>query len=44
MSNVERLFGLFHDDDVNWDAARAVGRIPATDKYLTKRNHAVLRV
>ncbi|TFK91443.1 ARM repeat-containing protein [Polyporus arcularius HHB13444] len=42
--NVDRLFELFVDEHVSWDAARAVGRIPGTDKVLTKKNHAVLRI
>ncbi|KAI0831813.1 ARM repeat-containing protein [Trametes gibbosa] len=44
MSNVDRLFELFDDEIVNWDAARAIGRIPGPDKILTKRNHAVTRI
>ena len=44
MQNVDRLFELFDDEHVSWDAARAVGKIPATDKVLTKKNHAILRV
>ena len=44
MQNVDRLLVLFDDEHVSWDAARAVGRIPGTDKVLTKKNHAVLRV
>ncbi|KAH9913980.1 ARM repeat-containing protein [Epithele typhae] len=44
MANVDRLFGLFSEDHVSWDAARAIGRIPGTDKVLTKRNHATLRI
>ena len=44
MRNVDRLFELFDDESVSWDAARALGRIPGTDKVLTKRNHAVLKV
>ncbi|KAI0333855.1 ARM repeat-containing protein [Cubamyces sp. BRFM 1775] len=44
MTNVDRLFELFDDDNVNWDAARAIGRIPGSDKVLTKRNHAVIRI
>ncbi|KAI0738521.1 ARM repeat-containing protein [Daedaleopsis nitida] len=42
--NVDRLFGLFGDEHVSWDAARAVGRIPGTDNVLTKRNHAIVRI
>ncbi|KAJ8481644.1 hypothetical protein ONZ51_g5860 [Trametes cubensis] len=44
MANVDRLFELFDDDNVNWDAARAIGRIPGSDKVLTKRNHAVIKI
>lgn len=44
MRNIDRLFELFEDESVSWDAARAVGRIPGTDKVLTKRNHAVIKV
>lgn len=44
MAGVDRLFELFDDDKVNWDAARAIGLIPGPDKILTKKNHAVTRV
>ncbi|KAL1941257.1 hypothetical protein VTO73DRAFT_7469 [Trametes versicolor] len=44
MANVDRLFELFDDDKVNWDAARAIGLIPGPDKILTKKNHAVTRI
>ena len=44
MSFVDRLFGLFEDEEVSWDAARAVGQIVAADPILTKKNHAVIRV
>ncbi|TFY64928.1 hypothetical protein EVJ58_g2311 [Rhodofomes roseus] len=40
---VDRLFELFGDDKVGWDAARAVGGAVATDKILTKKNHAVIK-
>ncbi|EJF59029.1 ARM repeat-containing protein [Dichomitus squalens LYAD-421 SS1] len=42
--NVDRLLELFDDECVSWDAARAIGRIPGTDKVLTKRNHAVIKI
>lgn len=42
--NTDYVFRLFEDADVNWDAARAIGAIVATDKVLTKRNHAVIKV
>ncbi|KAI8996433.1 ARM repeat-containing protein [Trametes punicea] len=44
MTNVDRLFELFDDGNVSWDAARAIGRIPGPDKVLTKRNHAVIKI
>ncbi|KAI0629374.1 ARM repeat-containing protein [Trametes polyzona] len=44
MSNVDRLFDLFDDEQVSWDAARAIGQVPGPDKILTKKNHAVIRV
>lgn len=44
MSYTERLFTLFDDVEVNWDAARAIGGIVKTDKVLTKQNHAVVKV
>ena len=40
----DKLFSLFDDENVSWDAARAIGQISAADKILTKRNHAILRV
>ncbi|KAI0352164.1 ARM repeat-containing protein [Trametes cingulata] len=44
MANVDRLCELFDDENVSWDAARAVGRIPGPDKILTKKNHAVIKI
>lgn len=41
---VNRLFELFDDDSVSWDAARAIGAAIGADKVLTKRNHAIIRV
>jgi DNA repair/transcription protein MET18/MMS19 len=41
---VSRLFELFSDIEVEWDAARAIGQIGTADKVLTKRNHAVIKV
>lgn len=42
----EKLFGLFDDgdDEVAWDAARAVGVIGGSEETLTKQNHAIIRV
>ncbi|KAI0056039.1 ARM repeat-containing protein [Artomyces pyxidatus] len=41
---VDRLFELFDESQVSWDAARAIGRLGATDDILTKKNHAVLKI
>jgi len=41
---VNRLFELFDDAEVGWDAARAIGQAGTADKVLTKRNHAVIKV
>jgi len=41
---VNQLFGLFDDQEVGWDAARAIGQVGTVDKVLTKRNHAVIKV
>ncbi|KAH9976079.1 Dos2-interacting transcription regulator of RNA-Pol-II-domain-containing protein [Russula compacta] len=41
---VSRLFELFDDTEVGWDAARAIGQAGAVNKVLTKRNHAVIKV
>lgn len=40
----DRLIELFDDSDIGWDAARAIGQIVSTDKVLTKKNHAVIKV
>jgi RNAPII transcription regulator C-terminal len=41
---VNRLFELFDDAEIGWDAARAIGQVGTVDKVLTKRNHAVIKV
>ena len=41
---VNRLFELFDDTEVGWDAARAIGQVGTVDEVLTKRNHAVIKV
>ena len=41
---IDRLLTLFTDENIGWDAARAIGQIGRTDNVLTKRNHAVVRV
>ncbi|KAH9041287.1 ARM repeat-containing protein [Lactarius pseudohatsudake] len=40
----DRLFELFGDADVGWDAARAIGQVGTADKELTKRNHAIIKI
>ena len=44
LSFVDRLFELFGDADVGWDAARAIGQVGTVDNVLTKRNHAIIKV
>ncbi|THH18072.1 hypothetical protein EW146_g2870 [Bondarzewia mesenterica] len=44
MSFVDRLFTLFDDKDVSWNAARAIGQVVASDRILTKKNRAVIRI
>ncbi|KAL1662729.1 RNAPII transcription regulator C-terminal-domain-containing protein [Schizophyllum commune] len=41
---IDRLLTLFNDENIGWDAARAIGQIGRTDNVLTKRNHAVVRI
>ncbi|KDQ61341.1 hypothetical protein JAAARDRAFT_190123 [Jaapia argillacea MUCL 33604] len=41
---VDRLFDLFSDATVSWDAARAIGMIGGSDDILKKPNHSVLKV
>ena len=43
-SFVDKFFELFDDAEVSWDAARALGAIVSSDKILTKRNHAIIKV
>ncbi|KII87506.1 hypothetical protein PLICRDRAFT_55462 [Plicaturopsis crispa FD-325 SS-3] len=40
----DRLFEIFGDKDIGWDAARAIGTIGGGDKILTKRNHAIIKL
>lgn len=44
LSFVDRLFELFGDADVGWDAARAIGQVGTVDNVLTKHNHAIIKV
>lgn len=40
----QKLFDLFSDVSVNWDAAKGIGLIPGNDSILTKQNHAVVKI
>ncbi|PCH36357.1 ARM repeat-containing protein [Wolfiporia cocos MD-104 SS10] len=44
MQNIDRLFTLFDDSEIGWDAARALGQVVSTDRILTKKNHAVIKI
>lgn len=41
--HVDRLLQLFDDEEVSWDAARAIGGVVAIDRILTKKNHATIK-
>lgn len=41
---ISKLFEVFPDEVVGWDAARAVGEVAAPDHVLTKKHYAVIRV
>ncbi|KAF9561230.1 ARM repeat-containing protein [Agrocybe pediades] len=44
MSFTEPLYERFNDEAISWDAAKAIGEIPAADKVLTKANHADVKI
>ncbi|KAJ3516937.1 hypothetical protein NLJ89_g807 [Agrocybe chaxingu] len=44
MNFAERLFDVFGDETIGWDAARAMGDIPAHDSVLNKANHAEIKI
>ncbi len=44
MSFVERLYEAFRDENIGWDAAKALGDIIDPDTILTKANHADVKV
>lgn len=44
MTFVERLYGIFDDESVGWEAAKAIGEIPSTDVVLTKANRAEVKI
>ena len=41
---IERLFGLYDDEAISWDAARGVGSVVAPSDIFTKNNHSVIKV
>ncbi|GLB41862.1 putative RNAPII transcription regulator C-terminal [Lyophyllum shimeji] len=40
----DRLFEVFSDDEIAWDAARALGEFASPDQILIKRHHAVIKI
>ncbi|KZV92361.1 hypothetical protein EXIGLDRAFT_710205 [Exidia glandulosa HHB12029] len=44
MVNVERLFSLFTDIEIGWDAAKALGTVGGAPDVLVKKNNAVIRI
>jgi len=42
---VDKLFTLFTDKTINWDAAKAIGEIASGgEEVLTKKNFAITKV
>lgn len=44
MRFVDRLFDVLGDEQIGWDAARAIGEIGGVDTILTRRHHAIVKV
>ena len=40
----ERIYDVFEDESIGWEAARAIGEIVTPDAVLTKANHAEIKV
>ncbi|KAG5340290.1 hypothetical protein C0989_002306 [Termitomyces sp. Mn162] len=40
----DKVFELFTDDEISWDAAKTLGDLASSDQILTKRNHAVMKI
>lgn len=40
----DRIFDIFDDADISWDAAKAIGEVAGTDLILTRQNHAIVKV
>jgi len=39
----DKLFDLFSDEAINWDAASSIGKIAAATDVLTKTNYVVTK-
>jgi DNA repair/transcription protein MET18/MMS19 len=44
MRFADKLMEIFHDEAINWKAARSFGGILTTNEILTKENHAVIKI
>ncbi|KAK0467221.1 ARM repeat-containing protein [Desarmillaria tabescens] len=40
----DRLFGVFGDESIGWDAAKAIGQVVEPGDVLSKSNHAVIKI
>ncbi|KAK0501497.1 ARM repeat-containing protein [Armillaria luteobubalina] len=40
----DRLFGVFGDKNIGWDAAKAIGQVVEPGDVLSKSNHAVIKI
>ncbi|KAG6890017.1 hypothetical protein C0992_003362 [Termitomyces sp. T32_za158] len=40
----DKIFELFAEKEISWDAAKTLGDIASSDQILTKCNHAVLKI
>ncbi|RDB23653.1 MMS19 nucleotide excision repair [Hypsizygus marmoreus] len=40
----DRLFEVFNDDSISWDAGKAIGQLASVDVILTKKHHAIMRI
>ncbi|PBK99659.1 ARM repeat-containing protein [Armillaria gallica] len=40
----DRLFGVFGDESIGWDAAKAIGQVVEPGDVLSKGNHAVIKI
>lgn len=44
MTFTERIYDVFGDESIGWEAAKAIGEIVSPDTILTKANHAEIKV